>query len=148
MYLKEKREMLTLISSILIFGFYALFVYQRFIEANPEIIHDFQFWGKRFMVFIPIAIVAQILIHILFAIVNKIVTKEDIPTISDEMDKMIELKALRISHWVCNLGLILSLGSQAIGMQPWVMIIVLISLCFVSSIVEGIAKIYYYQKGI
>lgn len=147
-YRREKEIIVTTISSILILGFYSLYVYNRYIVGNPEVINDFKFWGKAFMILIPVTIVAQIIIHIVFAIINKIVTNEEIPSITDEMDKFIELKALRISHWTFSLGFLLAMGSQALGMQPWVMFITLVTSGFAGGLAEGIAKIYFYRKGI
>jgi hypothetical protein len=140
--------MITTISMLVILGLYSLYVYNRYVAGDPGIINNFRFWGKSMMILIPVMIVAMIIIHIIFAIINKIVTNEDIPTITDEMDRLIELKALRISHWIYSLGFILAMGSQAIGMQPWVLFVTLISSCFLGGIIEGLAKIYFYRKGI
>ena len=147
MYRREKQILVSLITTILILGFYSLFVYQKYMAGKMEIINDFKFWGKAFLILIPITIVAQIIIHIVFFIINKIVTNEDIPMINDERDKLIELKAIRISHWVFIVGFLLSMGSQAIGMQPWVMFITLIYSGFIAAIASEIAKIYFYRRG-
>ncbi|MFH1198389.1 MAG: hypothetical protein V1720_21990 [bacterium] len=144
---KEKQIIVSLITSTLILGFYSIYVYNNYIAENPEIINDFKFWGTAFLILIPVSIAAQIIIHIIFAITNKIVTNEDIPTKSDERDKLIELKATRISHWIFIVGFLLSMGSQAIGMQPYVMIVTLVASGFVSSWAEGITQIYLYSKG-
>ena len=146
-YKKEKQMLVSLISTILVLGFYSLYVYHKYVTGNPDVINDFKFWGKAFLFMIPVLIAAQIIIHIVFAIINKIVTNEDIPTINDERDKLIELKAIKISHWVFGLGFVLAMGSQAIGMQPYVMLITLISSCFVSTTFAEIAKVYLYRKG-
>lgn len=148
MYRKETQVLITLISLILVPGIYALYVYNKFIIDHPDILNDFQFWGKRFIVLVPVMIVAMIIIHIIFAIINKMVTNENIPTENDEMDKLIELKSLRISHWTYSVGFLLAMGALAIGMQPWVMFVVLISSGFLGGIAESIAKIIYYRKGI
>jgi hypothetical protein len=144
---KEKQIFLSIIVSILVFGCYSLYIYYKYMAGNMEIINDFKFWGKSFLIFIPVAILAQIIIYIIFAIINKMVTNEDMPTLSDERDKLIDLKAIRISHWLFTLGFLLAMGSQAIGMQPYVMFIVLIFSGFVSSIFAEIAKLYFYRKG-
>jgi hypothetical protein len=146
-YAREKRILVTLISSMLILGFYSLYVYQKYMAGNLDVINDFRFWGKAFLILIPVSIVAQIIIHIVFFIINKIVTNEDIPTITDERDKLIELKAIRISHWVFIFGFLLSMGSQAFGMPPFIMFITLIYSGFIAAIASEIAKIYYYRKG-
>ena len=144
---KEKLVLLALISTILIFGFYSWYVYNRYIGVNPDIINDPGFWGKTFMILIPVAIVVQIIVHIIFAIINAAVTREEITDLTDERDKVIDLKAIRISHWIFTVGFMLSMGSQALGMQLWVMFVSLILSGFIASIVSEIAKIYYYQRG-
>lgn len=144
---KERQTLVTLIATILIFVIYSLVVYNKYIAVNPEIINDFRFWGKAFIVLIPVAIVAQIIIHIVFAIINKIVTNEDIPTRDDERDKLIELKSIRISHWIFTLGFFLAMGSQAVSMQPWVMFFILIASGFLSGIISEVARFYFYRKG-
>jgi hypothetical protein len=76
------------------------------------------------------------------------VTNEDMATGTDERDKLIELRAIRISHWIFTMGFLIAMGSQAIGMQPGTMFILLISSGFISSMASEIAKIYFYRNGI
>jgi hypothetical protein len=145
---QEKRSLVFLVSSVLILCFYSLYVFRHYhdtILSNPN---DFRFWGKTFLILIPISIVANIITVIIFIIINKIVSNEDIPEITDERDKLIELKATRISHWVFILGFLLSMASQAMGMQPWVMFITLVASGFAASFVDEIAKIVLYRKGV
>lgn len=144
---KEKQLLVTAISMILILGCYALYVYNNYIAENLAIINDTKFWAKAFLILIPVTIVSQIVIHIVFAIINKIVTNEDIPTLSDERDKLIDLKAIRISHWIFTMGFLLSMVSQVMGMQLWVMFIILIASGFIAAFVAEITKFYLYRKG-
>ncbi len=144
---KEKQVLVTTISLILIFLCYSLYVYNTYVVINFNIINDFKFWGKTFLVLIPVTIVAQIVIHIIFAIINKIVTNEDLESKSDERDKLIELKALRISHWVFTAGFMLSMVSLVLDMPAYAMFIILIASGFLSGLASGIAKIYFYRKG-
>jgi hypothetical protein len=90
----------------------------------------------------------QIVIHILFAIANRIITQEDMPDITDERDKLIELKCIRISHWIFILGFMLAMGSLAMGMKPYVMFLTLISSGFVASLASEVAKVIYYRRGV
>jgi hypothetical protein len=132
---------------LLVLGFYSLYVYNKHIAGNPDIINDFSFWGKAFLILIPVTIVAQIIIHIIFYIINKIVTDEDVVDLTDERDKLIELKTIRISHWVFICGFVLAMGSQALKMEPWVMFIILIFSGFGASIISELVKIYFYRRG-
>ena len=147
MYKKEKRILVSVISTIIILGVYSFNVYYKYLAENLELINDFKFWGKNFLILIPIMIVAQIVIHIIFYIINRIVAKQDIPDITDERDKLIELKAIRVSHVTFCLGFVLAMGSQAIGMQPYVMFLTLIASCFIAGLAESITQIYFYSKG-
>jgi len=144
---KEKQILVTIISMVLIFICYSLYIYNKYIAVNFDIVNDFKFWGKAFLILIPVTIIAQIAIHIVFAIINKIVTNEDMSTLSDERDKLIELKGIRISHGIFTAGFLLSMITLVIGMPPYAMFITLFASGFVSAIVSGIFKIYFYRKG-
>jgi len=143
----EKQSIVSIIGSMLVIGFYSLYVYRNYIQADMELLNDFQFWGKSFLYLIPVAIVVQIVIQILFAIANRIITQEDIPDITDERDKLIELKSIRISHWIFIIGFMLAMGSLAMGMKPYVMFLTLISSGFLASLASEIAKIIFYRRG-
>ena len=144
---QEKQSIVSIIGSVLVIGFYSMYVYKNYIQADLDLLNDFQFWGKSFLYLIPIGIVVQIVIHIVFAIANRIITQEDIPDITDERDKLIELKSIRISHWIFILGFMLAMGSLAMGMEPYVMFLTLISSGFLASLASEVAKIIYYRKG-
>jgi hypothetical protein len=144
---KEKMILVEMINTILILGLYSLYVYEKYVSVNPDIINDFRFWGRAFLILIPVTIAAQIIIHIVFAIINKIVTDEDISAIKDERDKLIELKAIRISHWIYTLGFLFAMASQAIGMKPWAMFITLVASGLISTLASEIARLYFYRKG-
>jgi hypothetical protein len=144
---QEKQSIVSIIGSVLVIGFYSLYVYRNYIQADMGLLNDFQFWGKSFLYLIPVAIVVQIVIQILFAIGNRIITQEDISDITDERDKLIELKSIRISHWIFTAGFMLAMGSLAMGMKPYVMFLTLISSGFVASLASEVAKIIYYRRG-
>lgn len=143
---KEKQSIVSIIGSVLVIGFYSMYVYRNYIQADLELLNDFQFWGKSFLYLIPVTIVVQIVIQIVFAIANRIFTQEDMPGFTDERDKLIELKSIRISHWIFILGFMLAMGSLAMGMKPYVMFLTLISSGFIASLASEIAKIFYYRK--
>jgi hypothetical protein len=52
---KEKETIVTLISSIVIMGFYSLYVYQNYLKEDWTLINDFKFWGTTFLIMIPVA---------------------------------------------------------------------------------------------
>lgn len=144
----EKRAFVSLFAMILILTGYFLYVNSHFDDASQLYRNDFQFWGKAFLILIPLMIVAQIIVHIIFIIINKIVTNEDAPALSDERDKLIELKATRLSHWVFIIGFLLAMVTQAAGKEPYMMFIIMVVASFVSPCVSEIAKIFFYRRGV
>jgi len=147
MHSKEKQTLVTLISSTVVMIIYAIYVYQKQVVPDPEIINNLQFWGKSLLWYIPVVIVAMIVVQIVFAIINKIVTNENLEDVRDERDKLIELKSIRISHWLFITGFMMAMGSQALGMQTWVMMVTLILSGLVSSLVSEMAKFIMYRRG-
>jgi hypothetical protein len=145
---KERQIVISLVCSVVTIVWYALHVYFKHIEGNLEIMNDFRFWGKTFLWLIPIAIVAQIVIHIIYAIINRIITNEDIPTKNDERDKFIELRSIRISHWIFTSGFMCSMVAMAFGFQPYVLFLGLFGSGFLASIVAELVKLFYYRRGI
>ncbi|KAF0199837.1 MAG: hypothetical protein FD166_265 [Bacteroidetes bacterium] len=148
MDLKEKRILVSLISSVLIMAFYWLYVYYNFIEGNPALLNDMRFLGKAFLIMIPVAIGAQIVIQIVLAIAFKMAGHDDIDPIDDERDKLIELKSIKISHYIFILGFMLAMGCLAMGMHTRIMIFVLIASGFVASVVNELLRLWYYRKGV
>lgn len=145
---RENQILVSLITTVVIMATYALWIYYKEIANSPETINDLQFWGRTFLILIPVMIVAQIIIHIIFAIVSRIVTKQDIPTNTDEMGKLIELKSMRIARWVQSIFFFMAMGSIALNYDLWVMFMFLVASCFVSGMTESLAQIYFYRKGV
>jgi hypothetical protein len=114
------------------------------------------------LVFIGIGIVLTIGVQILFHIVLSITVavknrdyddKEiekgiEATIIEDEMDKLIELKAMKVGFVVSGIGfviaLLLAVFSESIGL----MMNTLFLSFSIGSIVEGFSSLYYYRKGI
>jgi uncharacterized membrane protein (DUF485 family) len=145
---QEKKNVVSLTSTLLIFGIYCLYVFQMSQEGSINAVHSFHFWGAVILILIPVSIAAKIIISIVFNIIYRITTNEKEPSFSDELDKLIELKATRISHYVFILGFLLSMGSQVIDMPPSVMFITLIFSGLASEIVGVITQLYLYRRGV
>lgn len=143
----EKKTIVTLISTTLVTICYYIYVFQVYTKGNPDAMNDLSFWGKAVLVLIPVQIVFTILVQIFFAIVHKITTNEDMPSLTDERDKLIELIAQRNSYFAFMAGFLLAMAALAIDKGPFVMFVVLISAGIFAGVVEGITKLYLYNKG-
>jgi len=145
---QEKKNVVSLISTILIFGSYCLYVFQMYQEGGIDSTNNFSFWGSVILILIPVSIAAKIIITIVFNIIYRIATNEKEPSFSDELDKLIALKATRNSHYVFLFGFLLSMGSLVMDMSPSVMFIILFSSGFVSELVGVFTQLYLYRRGV
>jgi hypothetical protein len=145
---QEKKSILSIISTILIFGGYCLYMYPQFPEGDIESADTFRFWGSFVLTLILVSIVAQIIIGIIFVIAFRITTGEKEPTFVDELDKLIDLKAFRNSFLVFVLGFLLAMGSLVIDQPSQVMFMVLIAAGFISDVTGSVTRLYHYRNGV
>ena len=145
--LQEKRSIVSVFSTILIFAVYSIYIYLTYMDGNLNLSSDFSFWGSVFLVLIPVMIVAKIIIHIAFNVINKIATNEDEPSITDELDKLIELKSTRNSYYSFMLGMLLSMTTLVMGMPPMAMFIAIIFSMMGSCLINDISQLYFYRRG-
>jgi hypothetical protein len=106
-----------------------------------------RFWGIAFLAFIPIQIVSKILGMIIFTIFYVATTGEDGPNLTDERDKMIELKSFRVSTFIFMGGFFLAMAALALGRSPSWMFLILAGALFIGDIAEEIFQIRLYRRG-
>ncbi|QYR21770.1 hypothetical protein KZ483_01620 [Paenibacillus sp. sptzw28] len=148
MSFQEKRNIVSLITTLLILPLYCMYVFQRYQERSFNSADELSFWGAFILILIPVSIAAKIIIHIVFSTINTIATKEKEPSITDEFDKVIGLKATRNSHYVFMIGFLLSMVPLVMNMPPYVMFIILIASGFVSEVVGTVTQLYLYRRGV
>ncbi|MEI4771474.1 hypothetical protein WAX74_17750 [Psychrobacillus sp. FJAT-51614] len=144
---QEKKNIVSLISTLLIFSLYSMYVFHMYQEGKFHTTDVFSFWGTFIVILIAVSIAVKIIIYIIFNIIYRITTNEKEPAFSDELDKLIKLKATTISHYVFVGGFFLAMGSLVMDVSPYVMFIILILSGVISEIVGLITEIYLYRRG-
>ncbi|MGG3560637.1 hypothetical protein ABES03_03325 [Neobacillus rhizosphaerae] len=145
---QEKKSIVSLISAILIFVSYSLYMYPQHPGGGLESTETFRYWGSFVLILTLVSIVAHIIISIIFNIVFRITTKEKEPKFADELDKLIDLKANRNSFFVFIIGFLLAMGSLVIYQPSQVMFIILIISGFLSDVTGSVTKLYHYRRGV
>lgn len=143
----ERQAIVSLLTTLLLAVFFAGYVLPRYPAGTPYAPAVFHFWGLAFVVLVPVSIVANITVSIVFSMVYAMATKQKAASFADERDKFIELRALRNALYAFTAGFALAMGSLAIGMPPSVMFIVLMASGYGSGAVGNISKLYLYRKG-
>ena len=150
----EKKSLTNIISSLLITTIYGIIIYQKYLDGVIDDSDTFRFWAIIILIFIPISIVARIIIMIIFHIIESVVQAaqgkdiEDEMDIVDERDKLIQMKATAISMYIFALGFIVALITQMFDVSNHVFFIVLIIAGVITDVVSETLMIRYYRRGV
>lgn len=145
---QEKKNIVSLISTFLIFGSYCLYVFGLQREEQFASVNELSFWASVILILIPVSIAAKIVISIVFTIIYRSASGEKEPSFMDELDKLIDLKATRNAHYVFVLGFLLAMGALAADLPPYVMFLTLMSFGFLSEVTAVLTQLYLYRKGV
>jgi hypothetical protein len=74
-------------------------------------------------------------------------TQEGEPSVRDERDSLIDLRSARNALYVFSVGVVLAVGTQAFGLEPAVMFVLLIASGVLSALVSDISQFVYYRRG-
>jgi len=143
----ERQATVSLLSTLLLAAFFLVYVLPRYPAGNPYAPEVFHFWGWVVVILVPVSIVANIAVSIVFSVIYSMATQEQASSFADERDKFIELRALRNALYVFTCGFFLAMVTLAIGMPPSVMFIVLMCSGYGSGLVGNISQLYLYRQG-
>ncbi len=162
---KEKKTIVSLVTGLLILATYCIYTLNK-IQLGTAALDDLKFWATTILIFIGIGVVALIIILIVFHILlsvtiavkeeiqngeyddKKIAKTLELDMVEDEMDKLIGLKAMRISLAVVGIGFIAALVSLVLNYSPAVMLNILFFSFGIGSMIEGFTQLYFYRRGV
>lgn len=175
---QEKRTIASLVSGVPVLVAYCIHAFLKWQAGGEAIAHDLASWAITMLIFIGIgivvAIITQIVFHIVFAAGGEIkkqvkaeIRKEmgkHAPDMSvsrdagddecaeiekeDEMDKLINLKSMRIGYIAVGAGFMVSLVTLALKLPPAVMLNTAFLSFGLGSLLEAIAQLHYYRRGV
>lgn len=165
MSFKEKRNIVTILSAVILLIIYIINVSARR-SMGALALTDSRAWAQTILVFIAVFVVSMIVILVTFHILASIsiAVKERIAdkdfdeseledTIQsemceDEMDRTIQLKSSRSALTISGVGFVAGLLALLFN-QP---VAVMLNIQFISgiagAIVESLVQIYYYRRGV
>lgn len=143
---QEKQTLSYLISSLIVIGVYAFFVFHQYQEGSFESTTISSRWGTIILILIGAQIILSIISSILVSIIHTVITKEN-SSVSDERDLMINLKANQISYSVFGIGFMAAMITLAIGLPPLVMFNLIVFSIFGAGIIGYITQLYLYRRG-
>lgn len=158
---QTKKTLVSLMASLILLISYCISVYNDLSKALI-LENDASFWARKMLLFIGIGIVINIISFIVFHILlsvnltvkdstkdsKEINRKLELEMVEDEMDKLIELKSLRVGYIIASTGFILGLILLALNASLAIVLNTLFLSFFVGAIAEGISNLFYYFRGI
>ncbi len=154
----SKRTIASIIGGVFLIIAYIIYALGEH-SPTPE---DLKSWAIAILVFIGIGVITIIVIQIIFHIATAIViaVKEEEHNdeknenhvsslmVEDERDKLINLKSAHIGYLFVGIGFILALFNLAFNMPSVFALHILFGSFAIGSIIEGIATVYFYEKGV
>jgi hypothetical protein len=162
---QERRTIVSIISGVLVLAAYCIYAFGRS-QSGAVDASDLKFWAGTILIFIGIGIVFAIIIQIVFhiltsiaiAVRNKIRDEQcddkdieksiNAEMVEDEMDKLIELKSMRVGFAIAGVGFVAALVSLVLGYSAAVMLNILFLSFSGGAILEGVVQLYFYRRGV
>ncbi len=158
---QSKRTLFSLIIGLGILAAYCIYGLSKY-NAGSIAAGDVAFWAKTMLIFIGIGIVANILLQILFHIalsigiavkerendekvINRRIAAE---MVEDEMDKLIQLKSLRVGFALAGVGFVGALFAIVFGRSVALALNIMYLSFNIGALAEGITSLHYYGKGV
>jgi len=144
---QEKRSYAGILATVVLYAVYLSRLLDRIGEQGDAF--DLVSAARFMLIFIGISIVVRIVMEILLAIGNAIVTRNDKePGQLDEMDKIIDLKSERFGYGVAGAGFPLSLAALLLGYPPIVMINIVFLFFYIADLTASVLRIIFYRRGL
>lgn len=144
---REKSIIVTIISTIIIFGWFCLKLNEMNVTGVFDGADASQIMGKSILKFIGISIGISIAVQIVFAILHGMVTRDGQYEKEDERDKLIEMKGMQMLLVLFSFGFIGSLIALAMGTAAHVIFFLLIASMFVGNLFSDCIKLFFYRRG-
>jgi hypothetical protein len=145
---QERRALVSLLCTLLIPPVYARYALSGLPAGDPYAPEVLRFWGNFFVGLIVISVGVRVVITIVFSIVNTVFTRQVEPDITDERDRLVELKAMRNGQYIFSLGFIGAMVALAAGGTPSAMFALLIVAGVFASAVDELSQFWFYRRGV
>jgi hypothetical protein len=140
----SKKAIVSIVTSLIVFLY--LFMHVLGVQ-NAGVESMSNLWGAFFIKLLAIEVVVKLIIMIVFNIINRLAASETEPTIADERDKIIELKAIRNFCFMFAFGFFLAMGALMLQWPITAMFHILALGFLISGVVLNLSYIFYYQRG-
>lgn len=144
---QERRAAASLISTVMGSTFYFADVLGRY-HAGGGAENEFAFWGAAILLYVPAMVVFKVIVQIIFVILNAIVTRSEEPDITDEFDRLVDMKSTTLFSYMFMAGFMLSMAALVAGYAPAAMFVILLMSMLAAGSMLDIAQVVMYRRGL
>lgn len=146
---QERQAVGNLIAGIIIFSAYFYWVWRAIDGGLLDSDNAATTIGRGILVLILGGVLINIGVQILTSIVISIITREPKPSfVVDERDRMLELRAIRVSYTIIGLGFVASMVALALGVVPLVVLQFIVLSFAIGTIFESILMLIFYRWSV
>ena len=142
---QQQRSVAAIVTGAIVVAVYFTMALGRLEGVGPDTDALVRFWAASVLILVPVGVAVAIVTAILTAIVYRIIAGEDPPTIEDERDRIIELRANQVSQAIFVLAFIGSMVPVVLGTSVTAMFVVLVGGGYVAHAVGEIGRILMYR---
>jgi hypothetical protein len=146
---KEKSISISLVSYIMILGYYLIQVFQMIRGGGLVASRLFALWAVVIVSTILVNILGNILASIVLAIAHAIRTRSEQVEkyVEDERDRLIDLKGSKIAYITFSIGVFIAMLAFILGQSALVMFALIVFFSSAAEIVGSISQIVQYRRG-
>lgn len=146
---EEKNLTVSLSSYILILLFFGVKWIQAYQQSGLQPAVIYALWATIIVATILVNIFGNILTHIVFSIIHAVKTRSDVPErmVSDERDKLIDLKGSKVSYITFSIGVFCAMLTFMFGQPPLIMFSVIILFSLIAEIAGDSFQLALYRRG-
>lgn len=146
----QKETIISLVSLLVVSTGYISYVFSNYLSQAFSDREELKYWASAFLLIIPIRLVLQIVLFILFKIFEGILSNGKITEdITDERDRIVELKGDWISGILFIMGFAFALFCVVFfNSSLSAMFAIILIAGYFSELIGIIAKMYFFKRGI
>lgn len=143
---QERQAVGNLMAGILIFGVYFYWIWRAIDGGLLDTASAATTIGRGILVLIIGGIIVTIGVQILTSIGISIINRDPEPSfVVDERDRLLELRAMRVSYIITGIGFVASMVALALGSMPLVVSQYIVLSFAVGTLFESILMLIFYR---
>jgi len=143
----EKNIYISLISTLMMFGIYCALVPLLYEGSNFLYSTNTRLVGKSVLSLMAACVIANFCLRQLIKIIAALRKQPCERSVTDERDKMIELKGMQVSYAVFAIGFVVSMSMLWAGYPAVPVFNVIIFSLILGEVFSGLVKIIQYRRG-